>query len=40
MSFYSKRTGDWNIFVMGLSGKDQWIITDDPADDIQPAWEP
>jgi Tol biopolymer transport system component len=40
ISFYSQRGGDWDIYVMGSDGKNQWDITNDPADDIQPAWEP
>lgn len=39
-TFYSKRTGNWDIFIMDFDGENQWNITNDPADDIQPAWEP
>lgn len=41
--FYSKRTGNWDIFtaqINGIGSGGQWNITNDPADDIQPAWEP
>ena len=39
-AFYSRRTGNWDIYVMPSDGKNQWNITNDSADDIQPAWEP
>ncbi len=40
ITFYSKRTGNWELYVMDNDGKNQWDITDDPGDDVQPAWEP
>lgn len=41
--FYSKQTTNWDIFVArinGLGDHGQWNITNNSADDIQPAWEP
>jgi Tol biopolymer transport system component len=40
IAFYSKQTGNWDIYVLGLDGNNEWNITNNPADDIQPAWEP
>jgi Tol biopolymer transport system component len=40
ITYYSNRTGNWDIFVMGVDGSPQWNITQDPGDDIQPVWEP
>jgi TolB protein len=40
ISFTSRRGGDWDIFIMATDGKNQWDVTNDPAVDIQPAWQP
>lgn len=40
LAFYSSETGNWDVYVMSIFGKSQWDITNTPADDIQPAWEP
>ncbi len=43
IAFYSHRTGNWDIFLartFGVATGNQWNITNNPADDIQPAWEP
>ncbi len=40
LAFASKRTGNWEIYVTGLDGKYQYDISNNPYDDIEPAWEP
>jgi Tol biopolymer transport system component len=40
LAFYSQRTGNWEIFIANITGVNQWNISQNPADDIQPAWEP
>lgn len=38
MAFVSDRDGNFEIYVMGADGSGQARLTDNPADDIEPAW--
>ncbi len=40
ITFYTGPDGNREIYIMYLRSKEQWNITDDAADDIDPAWEP
>jgi len=40
IGFSSKQGGNWEIYIMSRDGKYQWNITNNSAQDIQPAWEP
>jgi Tol biopolymer transport system component len=40
LAFVSNRDGNFEIYVMDANGDNQTRLTDDPADDLQPAWRP
>ncbi len=40
ITYYTTRNGSADIYVMYLRSKEQWNITNDPSDDVDPAWEP
>jgi len=40
ITFYTRRNGNGDIYIMYLRNKENWNITDNPSDDVDPAWEP
>ncbi len=40
VAFMSNRDGNWDIYLVGIDGKDLRRLTDDPAQDGLPAWSP
>jgi TolB protein len=40
IAFASDRDGDWEVYAMNADGTDQTNLTENPADDYDPAWSP
>ncbi|MFZ4575902.1 MAG: TolB family protein, partial [Phycisphaerales bacterium] len=40
IAFASNRTGNWDIFVMPITGGKVVQLTEDPADELHPSWSP
>ncbi|MGE5074057.1 MAG: TolB family protein [Anaerolineae bacterium] len=40
LALSSRQSGNWDIYVMREASRRLWNITNDPGDDIQPAWQP
>lgn len=40
VAFASNRAGNWDVFIMPITGGKAVQITDDPSDDLNPSWSP
>lgn len=40
VAFASNRAGNWDIWVVGLDGRQPIQVTDSPADEVHPSWSP
>lgn len=40
VAFASNRAGNWDIWVVGLDGRQPIQVTDSPADELHPSWSP
>lgn len=40
IAFTTNRDGNYEIYIMNADGRDQTRLTNNPADDISPAWQP